>query len=208
MTDPNRVTPWGEVVAAPGRGAWMGNRGCLHPRDGAHRIARLQTTTRWITCVLSFRGRHVAQWVPGRYTPLFFLDEAVALAAGHRPCAECRRADFDAYRSAWAAAHGGSLPRAREIDARLAGERLPAGCDRPTHRVAWRELSSGVVTVVDATAMTVDGDRLLPWRPDCTYGPPVARPARGDATVLTPPANVGALLAGYAARPLVGPLGR
>lgn len=93
----NRVTPWGDIVSSPLRGAWMGNRGRLHDESGARLVVRQHQTHSWITCVLSFKDRHAPQWDPHHYTPLFFLDEAVALAAGHRPCAECRRADFLAY---------------------------------------------------------------------------------------------------------------
>lgn len=97
----NRVTPSGLIVASPGRGAWMGNRGRLHDGAGSREIVRNHQTTAWITCRLQYRGRRAAQWHPRHYTPLFFLDEAVALAAGHRPCALCRRADYRTFRDAW-----------------------------------------------------------------------------------------------------------
>jgi len=100
----NRVSPLGEIIAVAGRGAWMGNRGRLHRGLGgraARETVRNHQHKAWIICVLSFRGRRVAQWEPNRYTLLFFLDEAVALAAGHRPCAECRRSAYNAYRTLW-----------------------------------------------------------------------------------------------------------
>ena len=93
----NRVSPLGEIIAVAGRGAWMGNRGRLHQGRGTRDIVRNHQHKTWITCVLSFRGRRVAQWEPNRYTPLFFLDEAVALAAGHRPCGECRHSAYTHY---------------------------------------------------------------------------------------------------------------
>ena len=99
----NRVSPLGEVIAVSGRGAWMGNRGRLHQGRGTRDIVRNHQHKTWITCALSFRGRRVAQWEPNRYTPLFFLDEAVALAAGHRPCGTCCE---DRYRE-WKAARRG-----------------------------------------------------------------------------------------------------
>ena len=102
----NRVTPLGEVVAAPGRGAFMGNRGRLHEGAGTRDVRRHHVGRAWITCVLDFRDRRVAQWHPHHYTPLFLLDEPLALAAGHRPCAECRRADFNRFRDLVAEAHG------------------------------------------------------------------------------------------------------
>src|SRR5262245_5520966 len=98
----NRVTPFGDLIATAARGTLMGNRGCLH--DDCRQIRRPFALKRWIACVLDFRGRHRTVMAPGRYTELFFLDEATALAAGHRPCAECRHADYVRFRSLWAAA--------------------------------------------------------------------------------------------------------
>src|ERR1700743_2184315 len=92
----------GEIVAIPLRGAWTGNRGILH-REG-HQIERSPASDLWITCALEFRGRWREQWLPHRYTHLFFHDEAVSFAAGHRPCAECRRGDYRAYQQTWATA--------------------------------------------------------------------------------------------------------
>jgi hypothetical protein len=104
MAEQNRVTPLGEIVAVPLRGAWTGNRGVLHEDGpGGHRIVRSHASDLWITCALEFRGRWREQWLPRRYTHLFFHDEAVSFAAGHRPCAECRRDDYRAYQQAWAA---------------------------------------------------------------------------------------------------------
>jgi hypothetical protein len=114
MAERNRVRPDGSIVAVPARGAWMGNRGCLHE---GHQIVRPWRLRAWLTCRLSFRGRHVEQWAPRRYTPLFFLDEAVAFAAGHRPCGECRHHDYLAYRDTPGAASAG------ELDARLDAKR-------------------------------------------------------------------------------------
>ena len=99
MTERNRVTPLGDIVALPLRGAFTGNRGCLHE---GRRIVRFHAGDLWIICALSFRGRWNEQWLPRRFTWLFFHDEAVALAAGHRPCGECRHLSYVAYRDAWA----------------------------------------------------------------------------------------------------------
>src|SRR3954471_24783212 len=121
----NRVTPLGDLVATPERGTFMGNRGVLHDDEG--RIQRAWQLKRWIVCVLEFRGRKRRVMTPGRYTELFFLDEATALAAGPRPCAECRHARFVALCNAWTAAHPegatSARPTARGIDGRLHGER-------------------------------------------------------------------------------------
>src|SRR6266699_2834089 len=118
----NRVTPLGELIADPARGLVYGNRGCLHDEGG--RIRRRYAGKRWIACRLEFRGwlrRPLLQ--PGRFTELFFLDEATALAAGHRPCALCRREDYLAFGDAWGAVHTG-MRGADEIDAQLHAERV------------------------------------------------------------------------------------
>jgi len=114
----NRVTPFGEIVATPARGLSMGNRGILH--DDRRRLGRRRWTHKaWICCVTEFRGRRRQVMAPGRYTELFFLDEAVALAAGHRPCFECRRAAANAFAACW-----GGEPRAPDMDRVLHAERL------------------------------------------------------------------------------------
>jgi 3-methyladenine DNA glycosylase/8-oxoguanine DNA glycosylase len=195
----NRVTPRGDIVAVSGRGAWMGNRGRLHEGSGRRDIVRDHQTRAWLVCALSFRGRRVPQWQPGRYTPLFFLDEAVALAAGHRPCAECRRADYNAYQSAWAAASDGRRLRARDMDERLHRERRPAGkASRPLTEMDWRDLPDGVFVAVDQGAAVVAGDHLARWdEPGYSYGQHVPRPRSGVARVITPPSNVAVLRSGY-----------
>lgn len=193
----NRVSPLGEIIAVPGRGAWMGNRGRLHEGEGgraAREIVRNHQHKAWITCALSFRGRRVAQWEPNRYTPLFFLDEAVALAAGHRPCAECRRSSYDEYRLLWAETHGGATPYANEMDTQLHRERT-GGTD---HRAAWDGLPDGVFVRTERGPAVVVGDRLAVWNRDGnTYGDKLARPRTGTAIVITPPSTVAILRAGY-----------
>src|ERR1700722_2172857 len=124
----NRVTPTGDIEAIALRGAWTGNRGILH-RD--REIVRFHATDLWITCVLEFRGRWREQWLPHRYTHLFFHDEAVSFAAGHRPCAECRRAAYNTYRDAWAAGLGIEPPSARQMNRQLHAERIVRGSHRP-----------------------------------------------------------------------------
>ncbi len=194
----NRVSPLGHVVSAPGRGAWMGNRGVLHAGTNARETVRNHRGTAWITCVLDFRARRVPQWQPGRYTPLFFLDEAVSFAAGHRPCAECRRADFTEFRSAWARFTGEvELRRAPQLDAVLHGQRLPLGNGRTVTRSSWSDLPDGAFVLVDQGPAVVVQDHLAPWRPDNTYGSPVRRPRSGAASVITPAASLGVMRAGY-----------
>jgi hypothetical protein len=188
MPHRNRVTPYGEIVVSGLRGHWMGNRGCLHRgRD----IVRPWNGKRWIICALEFKGWVAPKWVPGRWTALFFHDEAVAFAAGHRPCALCRRADYRRYRGALDA------PGADAIDARLHAERLD-GRRKRLHGGAWRDLPAGTFVEIDGAAHAVLGDRLRRWDAESGYGQEVMRPARGDARVLTPPSSVEVLRAGYA----------
>jgi hypothetical protein len=196
----NRVTPCGEVIAAAGRGAWMGNRGRLHEGASSRVIVRDHQTKAWLTCVLSFRERSVAQWHPHRYTPLFFLDEAVALAAGHRPCAECRRRDFLSFTDA--VADTGPRPRAPELDTRLQAERArdSRGRRRLTTR-PWADVPDGAFVLAEDGPAVVADDHLTSYnRTANAYGDHVARPRAGTAAVLTPPTAVAALRAGYTAQ--------
>ena len=139
------------------------------------------------------------QWHPRHYTPLFFLDEAVAFAAGHRPCAECRRSAFNAFAAAWAAAHGGQHPRALEMDSLLHTERLrdPRG-RRILTEIPWAGLPDGVFVLDGQDAAVVFTDHLIRYdRVSNTYGARYRRPRAGAATVITPPSAVAALRAGY-----------
>ena len=201
----NRVTPMGDIEAFALRGAWTGNRGILH-RD--REIVRFHASDLWITCALRFRERWREQWLPGRFTWLFFHDEAVSFAAGHRPCAECRRASYDAYRAAWAEGLGVPLPSAKDINQRLHGERIVRGTHRRrVHELAWPELPDGAFVVSEAGApMLVAGDALVAWTRE-GYGHRRARPPRGTARVLTPPSTLAALRAGYPVQIDAGALG-
>ncbi|WAC93836.1 hypothetical protein [Mycobacterium sp. Aquia_213] len=189
----NRVSPLGEIIAVGGRGAWMGNRGRLHEGRGTRDIVRNHQHKTWITCVLSFRGRRVAQWETKRYTPLFFLDEAVALAAGHRPCGECRHRAYQTYRSLWIETHCTTPLYAKDIDAALHHERM----DKTGHRAAWDELPDGVFVATDSGPAAVVGDHLALWGQDNSYRHNLLRPNSGEATVLTPPSTMRILRAGY-----------
>ena len=139
MPERNRVTPFGDIIATPARGAWTGNRGQLHR---GHEIVRFHASDLWITCALEFRGRWHEQWQPGRYTYLYFFDEAVSLAAGHRPCAECRRESYNAYRAAWSEGLGTVLPSPKDQNSQMHGERqVRATHQRRLHRMPWPELN-------------------------------------------------------------------
>jgi hypothetical protein len=237
----NRVTPTGEIVADPGRGLLMGNRGCLHGPDRLLRAARWRSKA-WICCVLDWKGVRRDPMPPGRWTALFFLDEATALAAGHRPCAYCRRADFTAFAEAWRGAEGSGepqggapenrqgsgepqggapenrqgsgepqggapenreRPRAPQIDARLHAERIDQGSRRQRTRPAVAgELPDGVMVRRGGTLGLLAGGRLLPWS-FAGYGDPVPLPPGATVELLTPPATVATIAAGY--RPLVHP---
>jgi hypothetical protein len=193
----NRVTPLGEIEAIPLRGAWTGNRGILH---SGREIVRFHASDLWITCALEFRGRHQRQWQPHHYTFLFFHDEAVSFAAGHRPCAECRRQSYDAYRAAWSEALGVGLPSAKQINRQLHGERIVRG----THRrrfceLPWAGLPDGAFVLHDGAPAVVVGAQLVEWTRE-GYRGRRARPARGTATVITPPSTVAVLGAGYRAQ--------
>lgn len=199
MTSPsprqNRVDPWSRLVATPARGLWMGNRGSLHDKQA--RIVRDYHVTRWIICLLEFGGRKRTIMQPGHYTELFFLDEATALAAGHRPCAECRRARYKLFLDFWMKTQGCVRPRATEVDAALHAARWANG-RKLTYPARLGELPAGVMVAAldDDTPYLLWQGQL--WRWDFfgyQAGPPydVTHAVR----VLTPRPVVDMLAAGY-----------
>ncbi len=200
----NRVTPWGDIVAIEQRGAWLGNRGILH--EGTE-VVRFHRSDLWIICALQHKDWRLPQWQPGHFTVLFFHDEAVALAAGHRPCALCRRADYNAFRQALVAGAGhpgdGSLPLARELDRQLHQERVVRGSHRRRlHPMSWPTLPAATFVAADGLPCLVRAASLHPWTP-AGYLPPLPRPRTGTAEVITPPSTVAALRGGY--RPQLDP---
>jgi hypothetical protein len=196
MPRQNRVTPFSTLIATPARGTLTGNRGCLH--DEYQQIQRQFRGRRWIICLLEFKGRKRPIMTPGRYTELFFLDEATALAAGHRPCAECQRERFDLFRETWARANpelsNAARPSATLLDAALHRERIAASGNS----------CSSIADLPDGTFVTDDGqnaylilrNQLLLWTPSGYEGP--AEPAiTYPARVLTPASIVRMLAVGY-----------
>ncbi|MGH8925539.1 MAG: hypothetical protein ACRDWA_13015 [Acidimicrobiia bacterium] len=197
----NRVDPWGDLHAVSARGTFTGNRGCLVNDDGE--VVRHHQGDAWITCRLEYKDWKHPLDLPRTWTPLFFLDEAVALAAGHRPCAFCRREDYNAYCRAIAEAEGLAKPlRAREIDQRLSAERLVPGrgLSRAKDRKTWTA-ENGVppgTVVVDSErhALLVKGREFLSFGFD-GWRVATERPPMDLQRVLTPPTSVAALAGGY-----------
>jgi hypothetical protein len=198
----NRVKPDGDIVAASARGLLMGNRGCLHGQGRELGISRWRSKL-WIGCVLDWRGRRRDPMPPGRWTALFFLDEATALAAGHRPCAYCRRADYVDFAEAWRRSAGlAARPAATEMDAQLHAERTDRVRRKRTHLADLAELPEGVmIRTGDGASLLVEG-RLRPWS-FSGYGSALPERPSGLVEVLTPPSIVAAISAGY--RPLIHP---
>lgn len=198
----NRVDPFGDLHAVSARGMFTGNRGCLVDEHG--RLVRHHVGRRWITCVTTFRNQSHPLDAPRTWTPLFFLDDAVALAAGHRPCALCRRNDYDNYRLAVATATGTTTPLlAGDLDRTLQRERLRLGTGvrRSRDRILWQarldKLPAGTVVIEAVTnephLLTTDGARRFGfdrWQEPTTI-------AQRTVVVLTPPTSVAALEYGY-----------
>jgi hypothetical protein len=186
----NRVDPFGNLIADPARGTLFGNRGVLHGDDGS--IVRRHALRRWIYCRLEFKGRRRELLQPGRYTELFFLDEATALAAGHRPCAECMRGRFNEFRAAWSA----DPAAATELDAALHAERLTPDGAQATWRSPLGDLPDGAMVALDRTPHLVRAGALRPWS-FSGYGPPAPFDPALDAEVLTPRSTARAIAAGF-----------
>ncbi|MBV8149508.1 MAG: hypothetical protein JO092_10485 [Candidatus Eremiobacteraeota bacterium] len=190
----NRVTPFGEIVALEGRGLLTGNRGILHDDD--RRIVRPFQVRRWITCRLEYRGIRRTLMRPHSWTELFFLDEATSLGAGHRPCAECRREDYQRFRRLWEEHHT-ALTSADLIDVALHANRI-AHRKKLTYAEDVRTVPDGIFVVIDGCAWLVWNAELLEWS-DAGYVHRLPRPIRGEFEVLTPRPTVDILRAGYVA---------
>src|SRR5579862_5472148 len=155
----NRVDPFGNLIATPYRGDWMGNRGLLH--DERQTITRQFRLKAWLICVLQFKDRKRKVMSPGLYTELFFLDEATAFAAGHRPCGECRYEDYRRFCAIWQTLHPGQIG-ADAMDVQLHAERVdPETREQRRHQVAWRDLPDGAFVLVDDRPWLVLGDEIV-----------------------------------------------
>ncbi|MEX0650874.1 MAG: hypothetical protein WD186_02465 [Actinomycetota bacterium] len=193
----NRVSPFSELVAVPARGLVYGNRGCLHDESG--RIRRRSNGKRWIACRLSFKDwRRSPLMQPGRFTELFFLDEVTAFAAGHRPCALCRREDYVRFVEIWGRLHpddsgaagASGAPGAEAIDLRLHAERVDAKTRAQRHHEEpFDSLPDGAMVLEGGQALLVVGQALLQWTP-AGYVEPCPRPLGRPASVITPPSLV------------------
>lgn len=176
----------------------MGNRGgALH--NDLREIVRAYQSRQWITCVLEFKGRYRSVMSPRRYTELFFLDEAVAFAAGHRPCAECRRERFNQFKQAWMHADGADSNepvRAPQIDAALHRSRLDERKRKVTHEAELNSIPNGCFVQIDRTPYLVWEDALALWTPEA-YSKKDRRPRKLTVTVLTPQPIVECFREGY-----------
>lgn len=200
MPLPNRVTPSGEIIATPHRGLFTGNRGIIHD-PLTKTLTRRWASRAWLICLCDFRGRRREVMAGRSWTELFFLDEATALAAGHRPCFFCRRQDALRFRAAWEAGNGAANARASEVDAVLHRERLNGRAKR-LHPLpmAWPDLPDGAMILAGRESFLVLGGSARPWSP-AGYG--TARQLPQDIVLLTPPSTLRALAAGY--RPVLHP---
>ncbi|HEY0182956.1 MAG TPA: hypothetical protein VGC09_09135 [Rhodopila sp.] len=191
----NRVTPFGDIVAIPQRGMFTGNRGIIHDPASKTLLRKRWASKAWLICVCDYQGRRREVMAGRSWTELFFLDEAVALAAGHRPCFRCRRGAAESFRAAWATAAGTPRPSAAAMDGVLHRERLARG-RKLVHAVPAPvgELPSGTVVVASGAAYTIAAGHARRWTEQGYDPPEVVRHADG---LLTPPSTFMALTAGY-----------
>lgn len=197
----NRVTPLSKIIAFPERGLFMGNRGCLH-NDNQQIVRQQCSVKRWVTCLTSFKDRMCALMSPRQFTELFFLDEATALAAGHRPCAECRRRDYRCFKEAWINGNPESRLTVKssinKVDAWLHRERLTKDGQQETYIAVLRDLPSGTIFTIPncQTPLLSWNGTVLSWTPSGYEVTPSIRDY-SEVVVRTPRSRVNALRAGY-----------
>jgi hypothetical protein len=197
----NRVTPSGEIVSTPQRGLFTGNRGIIHDPATRTLLNRRWSSKAWLTCVCEFRGRRRDVMATQSWTELFFLDEATAFAAGHRPCFYCRRDDANRFRAAWERGNGIAHASAPDIDAVLHTERLD-GRNKRLHELPMplRALPDGAMVQMGDESYLIARGRALLWSWD---GYREIAATRQDVALLTPPSTLRAFSAGY--RPMLHP---
>ncbi|HEX2843595.1 hypothetical protein [Hyphomicrobium sp.] len=191
----NRVTPFGEIVAISQRGLFTGNRGIIHDPARKILLTKRWATRTWLVCTCQFKGRHREVMARRSWTELFFLDEAVALAAGHRPCFFCRRESAERFRACWASAKREPHPSADHMDTVLHAERLDNGRKR-LHPISLllTDLPDGAVVAVGNEAYVLRAGLAHRWTNDGYDRPKILHDADW---LLTPPSTVMALSAGY-----------
>ena len=200
----NRVTPFGEIIATPARGLFTGNRGIIHDPHTRTLLKKRWSLKCWLICKLRYKNFHREPMARRSWTELFFLDEATALAAGHRPCFYCSRAEVEAFRAAWAEGNGGPIPAAPEMDAILHRERLQQRRKR-IHAIPGKpaQLPTGTMLAADDDSFLIADGHALRWSPS---GYKAAKDLPRFTGMLTPPSTLAALRAGY--RPVLHPSAR
>lgn len=194
----NRVDPFGTIIKTTQRGAWLGNRGVLH--NDKKEIVRPYKIKAWITCVLEFRGRHREVMTPGRWTELFFLDEATAFSAGHRPCFQCRYQDHQRFKKFWLKGnpqYGFNMKTpVAKIDNIIQAERIAADKSKVTYLENLKALPNGTFIFYNDNAYLFNDDKLFLWHA-AGYEKPIALPQAKKLPVLTPQSVVNMFSAGY-----------
>lgn len=194
----NRVDPFGRIFRTSARGSFMGNRGVIH--NGQQQITHAFKHKAWITCALEFKGRKRTVMTPGRWTELFFLDEATAFAAGHRPCFECRKEDAKKFKACWIQgnpSYNFSMTTSiKEIDEVIHRERIDSEKNKVTHQQIAADLAEGTFVVINTEPHLFSQGRLHRWTP-FGYDNTTAVPEGSMLTVLTPYSIVNAFRAGY-----------
>ena len=194
----NRVDPRGNIITTSARGHWMGNRGQLH--DKGKTIKRPFKLKAWITCVLEFKDRHRQVMAPGLYTELFFLDEATAFAAGHRPCFECRREDYKRFKRYWLKGNPeygfDEKTSIGQIDAILHRERTAPDKLKVTYKARASDLPDGTFIEHGGEPYLIKDQKMHHWSPS-GYDKEIDKPGNEMMTVLTPKSVVNTFKAGY-----------
>jgi hypothetical protein len=197
MSLQNRVDPQGNIISTTARGTWLGNRGVIHNEQ--KQIIKPYNLKAWITCALEFRGRHREVMMPNRWTELFFLDEATAFSAGHRPCFQCRYKDHQQFKAAWLKGNPqygfNEKTPVSEIDKILHAERINKG-EKVTYDEDPANLPNGTFILIDGKPYAIWGKLIYQWTP-FGYEKGITLLTAKKVKVLTPKSIVNMLKAGY-----------